>query len=107
MARYDDRHGIRSASPRDGSHSFRIPDRLRDLRVRLCRARRDSLQLLPDAPLKCGRLHIKRQLDAGRFAFDTLNDLAEGLGIDESTADALIQSVEKDLAQAREGEGAA
>jgi uncharacterized tellurite resistance protein B-like protein len=35
---------------------------------------------------------------------DTLNDLAEGLGIDEATADELLQSVELDLAKAREGE---
>jgi hypothetical protein len=38
---------------------------------------------------------------------DTLNDLAEGLGIDETTADALLQSVETDMAKAREGESVA
>jgi uncharacterized tellurite resistance protein B-like protein len=35
---------------------------------------------------------------------DTLNDLAEGLGIDETTADELLNGVEKDMAKAREGE---
>jgi tellurite resistance protein len=35
---------------------------------------------------------------------DTLNDLAEGLGIDEATADELLHSVEMDMAKAREGE---
>ncbi len=38
---------------------------------------------------------------------DTLNDLAEGLGIDEATADDLLRSVELDMAKAREGESVA
>jgi uncharacterized tellurite resistance protein B-like protein len=38
---------------------------------------------------------------------DTLNDLAEGLGIDETTAEELLRSVESDMAKARDGESVA
>src|SRR5260370_212287 len=76
MARNHDGNGVRGASSRNSPNGLRLAEGARDLRVRARLAARNSLQLLPNAPLKRRRLQVQREFESRLFAFDTLHDLS-------------------------------
>ena len=77
VARDDDGSGIGGA----GAGEVGLAEGASDLRIGASGTAGNFLELLPDAALECGGLHIKREIHTGRMAFDATENFLQPAGI--------------------------